>query len=719
MASQIITKFKVEGTAQYNQKVQGAKKELDNFASSTLSLNGQLTNGIKALTGYVGAFMALSQIIENNIKTAKEFEKSVSGLSAITGMQGEALEDLKKKAIDLGGASTQTASQVVEAFKLIGSQKPELLKDAEALNEVTKAAITLAEAAGMAVPEAATALTAALNIMGEGADQAARYINVLGAASKEGSVDINGLKDIIFKAGQAATLNGLSFEQFIAVAETIGPSFGSAAEAGTALNAMLLKLQTQTNDKFKPSVVGLAEALKNLDEANLTAKESTQLVTETGYKALVPLLKNKEALTALTEAITGTSTAEEQAKINTDNFDGALSQLSSAWEKLNLSINDSNGMLTDFIKLLTKAIGYTEQLYKHIEQGYAASGEWVDDFRKAFHLTKSSNTSGGGGGAGAWGEEYQTERRDMIDGTGSKQRVTAKGGYVVVTDKNGNVIRQGHVDDLNKPEPTPTVTPTTTSKVSKKESWSSIAMSSSTANSTMISTGMASIADTKRKIAYWTKMYEEAGDDAGRAYAQKMIESRQKTLEYLQGGGMANIQKITMPDDIIQLPEVGEEVKESWEDAASAIGAVGSALANIQDPAVRVMGIIGEAIANIALGFAKATAADSELGTFGWIAAVAGGLGTMLSTISAIKSATEYHAGGGFVGRGRGTDVVNTWLTPGELVLNRAQQSNLAAGLSQNNLTNLQLETKVSGRDLRIILNNDTQSRGMGTYKIG
>lgn len=243
------------------------------------------------------------------------------------------------------------------------------------------------------------------------------------------------------------------------------------------------------------------------------------------------------------------------------------------------------------------------------------------------------------------------------------------------------------------------------------EAWSFIPMQSVG----MVDTGMATIAQTKKQIAYWTKEYENAGDDAGRAYAQRMIDSRNKTLEFLKTG----IPKVTMPDTVVELPDVGEEVKESWQDAANAIGAVGSALANIQDPAVRVMGIIGEAIANIALGFAKATATDGgRLGTFGWIAAVAGGLGTMLSTISAIKSATEYHANGGIVGSGlgRGTDIVPAMLTPGELVLNRAQQANLATNLTNNGLANLRLETRVSGRDMRIILNNDTQSRGMGSF---
>ena len=125
--------------------------------------------------------------------------------------------------------------------------------------------------------------------------------------------------------------------------------------------------------------------------------------------------------------------------------------------------------------------------------------------------------------------------------------------------------------------------------------------------------------------------------------------------------------------------------------AASAIGSVGSALQSIEDPGAKVAGIIANAIATIAQTFAA-----SLKGTFtpwDWIAGAAAGTATMISTIAAIKSATtmsERHAGGGFIG-GKSYSGDNVMmpiegggmaaLSSGELVLNRAQQSNLATQL--------------------------------------
>ena len=64
-------------------------------------------------------------------------------------MVGSDLEKLKGYAIELGSTTTLTASQVADAFKMIGSQQPQLLESGEALKQVTKYAITLSEAAGI------------------------------------------------------------------------------------------------------------------------------------------------------------------------------------------------------------------------------------------------------------------------------------------------------------------------------------------------------------------------------------------------------------------------------------------------------------------------------------------------------------------------------------------------------------------------------------------
>ena len=155
--------------------------------------------------------------------------------------------------------------------------------------------------------------------------------------------------------------------------------------------------------------------------------------------------------------------------------------------------------------------------------------------------------------------------------------------------------------------------------------------------------------------------------------------------------------------------------KESWKDAAAAMESVGSALASIEDPSAKIAGLIGQAIANIALGFAQATASDSKLGVFGWIAAIAGGMATMLSTISAIHSATGYAQGGIIPGNNYSGDTQWARVNSGELILNRSQQANLANQLSEGSpFRNMVLTATLSGEDLRLAINRNGKRTGRG-----
>lgn len=122
-------------------------------------------------------------------------------------------------------------------------------------------------------------------------------------------------------------------------------------------------------------------------------------------------------------------------------------------------------------------------------------------------------------------------------------------------------------------------------------------------------------------------------------------------------------------------------IAEQWGEAANAIQSVGGALQTIEDPAAKVLGIIAQAIATIALTFAKSL--EKTFTPWDWIAAAAAGTATMISTISAIKSATagSYAQGGVIPGNHYSGDMQLAAVNSGEVILNRAQVGNLASAL--------------------------------------
>lgn len=714
MAKDVIARLKTD-TSQWNSGLSQATQSINKFKSDCLSANNVIGGMAKSVTSMAASFVgpaaavgALTTAFKYNVETAKQFEKSVSELSSLTGMSGAALDDLKAKAIDLGGSTTQSASQVVDAFKLIGSQKPELLGNAEALNDVTKAAITLAEASGNDVRSSATALTASLNIMGEGADQAQRYINVLAAASQAGSVDIQGLTDIIFKSGQAASMNKLSFEEFIAVAEAIGPKFGTAAEAGTALNTMLLKLETQTNDKYKPSVVGLQQALQNLSEADMTAAEKTKLVTENGFKALEAILANTSAVGDLQTKITGTNTAIEQAKINTDNLDGALKNLESKWERLNLTINDGNGIFTGFVNLLGEGLeGATEtiQAIKDIGSAFSVSNEYVT---AAIDGIKDyvSNLVKHFGGGGVIGQVIRNIR-DFFD-LGQSGGVSKED----VEFSDDIFDRERWLENLKKkkygntPQPQPEPEPTKTK-----------------------TTAITSTLDLDGAEDYTYKLYQQQAEEFQRKKAQQQFDAANPFVEkeislgsitdldwYQQIQEQLNNNPLEIHLDVSEeetsrIAEITtsasglSNVQKNAQGAAQAFNALGQAMMSIENPAAKVAGTIAMAIANIAGGMAAMLAApQSTSQSWGWIALAISATATMASTIAAIHQATGYAEGGIIKGASYTGDAVPIMANAGEIVLNASQQSNIASQLVRSSEPQTATST-ISGEQIVTVIN--------------
>lgn len=168
----------------------------------------------------------------------------------------------------------------------------------------------------------------------------------------------------------------------------------------------------------------------------------------------------------------------------------------------------------------------------------------------------------------------------------------------------------------------------------------------------------------------------------------------------------------------VKTGEVSEEAKnmsKEWNDAATAIQAVGNAMQQIEDPAAKVMGTIAQAIATIALTFAKSL--EKTFGPWDWIAAAATGTATMISTIAAIKSATAgSYAQGGIIPGHNYSDGLIANVSSGELILNRAQQDNIASQLVGGGMQDMVLSTEIRGEDLRLVLNNNARRTGRGEY---
>lgn len=356
---------------------------LGSIVSSVGALGASLSAAIAPVAALVGGIAALGYTVSESISSVSDFETHLDGLQSLTGLGDDAMKSIADGAIEMSKGFKSSASEIVDSMKLIGSQAPELLKNQDALMKVTEAANVLSEAAGIEVVDAAKGVTTVMNQMGASASEATEIINVLAASSQQGSADVAYLNTAFEKAGTAAKSAGMDYTQLAAAIETIAPKFSSADVAGSTLNSTLLALSVQANDKFKPAVVGMDQALQNLAKAEMDDIQMKNLVGASNITMLKTLIEAKDTFKGFESSLAGTNTAYEQMAINTDNLDGTIGGLKSNWEALLLTLGESEiiqGIIQFFqqvISTLTELINYISATIKEFE-GLGGSINIVD-----------------------------------------------------------------------------------------------------------------------------------------------------------------------------------------------------------------------------------------------------------------------------------------------------------------------------------------------------
>ena len=350
-----------EGTIALNYNGKGAdkaKKDVDELGKRGARAD-ETFGKIGRTTGVAGAAIAAG--IGLAVNAAANFEQRMSAVQAVSGASQKEMDQLSKKALQLGkdtSFSATEAAQAIEELVKAGVSVPDVM------NGAADATVALAAAGEISLPEAATIAANAMNQFNLSAQQMPRIADLIAGAANASAIDVGDFGQSLSQVGAVANLVGASFDDTAAAIALMGNAGIKGSDAGTSLKTMLTNLQPQTKkqaDLMKElgiitedgkniffdangklgdmaDVAGiLNRALKGMTAAQKQATLTTLFGSDAVRAAAVFANEGAVGFNKMAQSMTKV-TAADVAKTRLDNFKGSLEQLKGSLETASIVI---------------------------------------------------------------------------------------------------------------------------------------------------------------------------------------------------------------------------------------------------------------------------------------------------------------------------------------------------------------------------------------------
>ena len=333
-----------------------------------------LLNLLKNPLLQAGAFFGVSLGLTDTINTQKDFEAAMSQVQAVSGADSDELEQLTKKAEEMGATTKFTATDSAEAFNymaMAGWKTEDMLDGISGIMQ-------LAAAANEDLGTTSDIVTDALTAFGLKASDAGMFSDVLAAASSNANTNVSMMGETFkFAASMAGSL-GYSVQDVALMTGLMANSGIKASMAGTALNSIMTRLSTNTHHardtleelgiKFfdaQGNARPLVDVMEELRDAtaNMNDEQKTSVANAiagtNSQKGLLAILNASETdYNKLANAIDNAAGASERmADTQLDNLSGSITLLQSAVNGVKISFGSRlNHYVRDVADGLTAAM---------------------------------------------------------------------------------------------------------------------------------------------------------------------------------------------------------------------------------------------------------------------------------------------------------------------------------------------------------------------------
>lgn len=349
----------------------------------------QIGVGMKTLiSGYVGAQAVISGIVKlftllrEGAGDIVKFEFANSNLAAILGTTSDKIKDLTADAQRLGATTKYTASQATELqieLAKLGFTKKEIL-------DSTSAILRFAQATGAELSEAAALSGAALRMFNADTKDTEQYVSAMAIATSKSALSFSYLATALPIVGPVAKAFNFTIEDTLALLGKLADAGFDASMSATATRNILLNLAdgsgklAQALGKPVKTLPELVTGLLKLKEQGVDLNTTLELTDKRSVAAFNAFLTSADKILPLRNQITGVeSELADMAHTMGDNVQGALANLSSAWEAFMLSFSNTTGPAKEFLNWMADKIRSIANDLKSPEEKI---GQIETDFRE-------------------------------------------------------------------------------------------------------------------------------------------------------------------------------------------------------------------------------------------------------------------------------------------------------------------------------------------------
>lgn len=376
-----------------------AKSSGDGFTVLKGIVANLASQGIMMLT------QAMKDLAAQTVQTGMSFESSMSQLAATLGMTtddisnnvdgaGDRFSALRKKAQEMGSATVFSASEAADGLNILAMSG----YTAEESIAMVEDVLHLAAAGSMDMASAASYISGAMKGFNDETKDSGYYADLMAKGATLANTSVSQLGDAMSSGAATAAAYGQSADSMTISLLRLAEQGVNGSAAGTALAAAMKNLYTPTDQakaaleelgvaaydesgkarEFNAVVNDLQGALSGMSEEEANAYKQTifgiQGLDAYNKMTVTGIEKQEEWAEALAGASDGVGEAAKQYDTMTDNLEGDLAGLNSAFEGVQVAIYDGiSPALRELAQLGTQALS---DLIPFIQNNVIPLGEW-------------------------------------------------------------------------------------------------------------------------------------------------------------------------------------------------------------------------------------------------------------------------------------------------------------------------------------------------------